>query len=126
SPGLARSPGRAIHTTSPLCSSPSAPIFTNLTTHVTRPSTIKTGRGIIPIWERTPNHVTGPDPGGTQRRRALTEAVVALAPVSGMTAAVCAAVGVSRATVERRRSCLAAPPAIAHPRPTPVRALTAP
>jgi putative transposase len=56
----------------------------------------------------------------------LTEAVVALAPVSGMTAAVCAAVGVSRATVERRRSCLAAPPAIVRPRSTPVRALTAP
>ena len=56
----------------------------------------------------------------------MTEAVVALAPVSGMTAAVCAAVGVSRATVERRRSCLAAPPAIARPRPTPLRALTAP
>ena len=56
----------------------------------------------------------------------MTEAVVALAPVSGMTAAVCAAVGVSRATVERRRSCLAAPPAIVRPRSTPVRALTAP
>jgi putative transposase len=56
----------------------------------------------------------------------LTEAVVALAPVSGMTAAICAAVGVSRATVERRRSCLAAPPVIARPRPKPVRALTAP
>jgi len=45
---------------------------------------------------------------------------------SGMTAAICAAVGVSRATVERRRSCLAATPAIARPRPTPLRALTAP
>jgi putative transposase len=56
----------------------------------------------------------------------LTIAVVALAPVSGMTAAVCAAVGVSRATVERRRSRLAAPPAIARPRPEWARALTAP
>ena len=65
----------------------------------------------------------GPD--GTRWRRALTEAVVALVPVSGMTAAVCAAVGVSRATVERRRSCLAAPSVIARPRPAPVRALTA-
>ena len=56
----------------------------------------------------------------------MTDAVVALAPVSGMTAAICAAVGVSRATVERRRSCLAAPPVIVRPRPTPLRALTAP
>jgi putative transposase len=47
-------------------------------------------------------------------------------PVSGMTAAVCAAVGVSRATVERRRSRLAAPPAIVRPRPASARALTAP
>src|SRR5208283_1395854 len=73
------------------------------------------------------------DPGGTQRRRVLTDAVVALAPVSGMTAAVCAAVGVSRAAVERKRADLAAPPAIApltrvlaRPRPTPARALAAP
>jgi hypothetical protein len=57
---------------------------------------------------------------------ALTEAVVALVPVSGMTAAVCAAVGVSRATVERRRAGLAAPLALARPLPTPARALTAP
>ena len=56
----------------------------------------------------------------------MTDAVVALAPVSGMTAAICAAVGVSRATVERRRSRLAAPPAIARRRPAPGRALTAP
>ena len=56
----------------------------------------------------------------------MTDAVVALAPVSGMTAAICAAVGVSRATVERRRSRLAAPPAIARPRPAPARTLTAP
>jgi transposase InsO family protein len=66
----------------------------------------------------------------------LTDAVVALAPVSGMTAAVCAAVGVSRATMERKRARrrvpLAAPPAIARPRPAPpsfacsvARALTA-
>jgi len=46
-----------------------------------------------------------------------------------MTAAVCAAVGVSRATVERRRARLrvlmAAPSAITRRRPRPVRALTA-
>jgi hypothetical protein len=66
------------------------------------------------------------DPDGAGWRRALTNAVVALTPVSGMTAAVCAAVGVSRATVERRRARLAAPPAIARPRPASARALTAP
>jgi putative transposase len=56
----------------------------------------------------------------------MTEVVVALAPVSGMTAAICAAVGVSRATVERRRSRLAAPLVPCRPRPTPARALTVP
>jgi putative transposase len=43
-----------------------------------------------------------------------------------MIAAVCAAVGVSRATVQRTRAVLAAPPAISHPRPRPARALTEP
>ena len=51
---------------------------------------------------------------------------MALAPVSGMTAAVCAALGVSRATVHRRRAVLAAPPTIPPPRSTPDRALTVP
>ena len=64
-------------------------------------------------------------PAGPQRRRALTDAVVALAPDSGMTAAACAALGVSRASVQRRRARLAAPPAAARPRPRPARALTA-
>jgi putative transposase len=54
----------------------------------------------------------------------LTEAVVALVPASGMTAAVCASLGVSRATVRRKRARLSAPPAIARPRPRPARALT--
>ena len=62
-----------------------------------------------------------------QRRRALSEAVVALAPASGMTAPACAALGVSRATTQRRRAQLAAPPpAVRHPRPKPARALTPP
>ena len=43
-----------------------------------------------------------------------------------MTAAACAALGVSRASVQRRRARLAAPPAIRRPRPRPARALTAP
>ncbi len=51
---------------------------------------------------------------------------MALAPDSGMTAATCAALGVSRASVQRGRTRLAAPPAIRHPRPRPTRALTAP
>jgi transposase InsO family protein len=52
--------------------------------------------------------------------------VVALAPVSGMTAAICAAVGVSRATVERRRSRLATSAVTSRLRPASARALTAP
>jgi hypothetical protein len=43
-----------------------------------------------------------------------------------MTAAACAALGVSRASVQRRRARLAAPPAIVRPRPKPARALTIP
>src|SRR6202521_749514 len=66
------------------------------------------------------------DPDAAGRRRALTEAVLAMPPINGMTAAVCTALGISRATVERRRSRLTAPPAIAHARPRPPRALTKP
>ena len=51
---------------------------------------------------------------------------MALAPARGLNAAVCSALGVSRATVYRRRARLAAPPAIARPRPKPARSLTAP
>ena len=51
---------------------------------------------------------------------------MALSPASGMTKAACAALGVSRASVQRRRARLGAPPAIPCPRPRPVRALTAP
>jgi putative transposase len=54
----------------------------------------------------------------------LTEAVATLPPLNGMTAAVCAALGVSRATVERRRSRLKTPSPVARPRPAPARALT--
>ena len=43
-----------------------------------------------------------------------------------MTAAACIALGVSRASVQRRRARLAAPPALPRPRPRPARALTAP
>ena len=51
---------------------------------------------------------------------------MALAPACGMTKAACAALGVSRASVQRRRARLAAPSAIPRPRPKPARALTAP
>ncbi len=57
------------------------------------------------------------------RRRVVTDAVAALAPLPGMTAAICASLGVSRATVARKHARLSAPPAIARPRPRPVRAL---
>ena len=43
-----------------------------------------------------------------------------------MTAAACAALGVSRASVQRRRARLVVPPALPRPRPRPARALTAP
>jgi putative transposase len=43
-----------------------------------------------------------------------------------MTAAACAALGVSRASVQRRRARLTAAPAIRRPRPRPARALTTP
>ena len=56
----------------------------------------------------------------------MTEAVVALAPASGMTAAACIALGVSRASVQRRRARLIAPAAVARPRQKPARALTVP
>ena len=48
----------------------------------------------------------------------MTEAVVSLTPVAGMTAAICASLGVSRATVQRRRACLTAPPAAGRLRPS--------
>ena len=51
---------------------------------------------------------------------------MALAPASFMTKAACAALGVARASVQRRHARLAAPPAIPRPRPRPARALTAP
>ena len=64
-------------------------------------------------------------PAGAQRQRALTQAVVALAPSSRMTVLACAALGVSRATVQRRRANLAAPAAVLRPRARPARALCA-
>ncbi len=54
----------------------------------------------------------------------MTQAVAAMPPGSGMTAAVCAALGVSRASVQRRRSRLETPPPAARPRPAPARALS--
>jgi putative transposase len=54
----------------------------------------------------------------------LTEAVVALAPASGLTAAACAALGVSRASVHRRRIRLIVPTPIRCVRSRPARAVT--
>jgi len=56
----------------------------------------------------------------------LTEAVVVLSPGKGLIAATCSALGISRATVQRKRFRLSAPPSIARPRPRPLRALTGP
>ncbi len=54
----------------------------------------------------------------------MTDAVAGLAPHSGLMAAACAALGVSRASVQRRRARLAAPPVALRPRPA--RALAGP
>ena len=51
------------------------------------------------------------------------DAVVALAPASGLTAGACTALNVSRASVYRRRADLARPPAVRRPRSSPRRAL---
>jgi transposase InsO family protein len=56
----------------------------------------------------------------------LTEAVAAMPQKAGMTSAICAAAGVSRATVYRKRAQLNAPPVAARPRPRPPRALNDP
>jgi putative transposase len=56
----------------------------------------------------------------------LTDAVVALAPAAGMTAPLCAALGVSRASVQRKRVPPIAPAAVVRPRPRPARALSIP
>ena len=53
------------------------------------------------------------------------DAVLALPPAAGITAAACTALGASRASVHRRRSHLAQPPAEPAPRPSPPRALSA-
>jgi putative transposase len=53
------------------------------------------------------------------------DAVLALPPAAGIMAAACTALGLSRATVQRRRARLTRPPAESAPRPSPPRALTA-
>ena len=68
------------------------------------------------------------DPGASyyedRYRQSLTDAVAGLAPDSGLMAAACAALGVSRASVQRRRTRLAAPAALLRPRSRPARALS--
>ena len=54
------------------------------------------------------------------------EQLVALKPNSGILAAACDALGVSRATVHRRQVAAIRPPAARKPRPTPARALPKP
>lgn len=54
----------------------------------------------------------------------MTNALAALAPASGITKAACAALGLSRASVQRRRAYQTHPPAPPRPRPRPQRALT--
>src|SRR5258707_1129118 len=75
-----------------------------------------------------------PELSGRPRRRTFTakDKLRILADIDrpararGLTAAACAALGVSRASVRRRRARLTAPPAIVRPRPRPTRALSVP
>src|SRR3954453_2830853 len=60
-----------------------------------------------------------------QRRQILMDDVLALPPVAGITAAACTTLGLSRATVHRRRTRLTRPPAEPALRPSPPRALSA-
>jgi putative transposase len=54
----------------------------------------------------------------------MMEAIVALPAMSRLTAATCVALGVSRATVNRRRASLKRPPSVMRPRSKPNRSLT--
>ena len=56
----------------------------------------------------------------------MTAALVDCLPARGMVSAVCGAIGVSRASLQRHRGQRAAPPVIPRPRAKPARALTAP
>src|ERR1035437_5644733 len=60
-----------------------------------------------------------------ERRRVLMDAVAGLAPGSGLIAAACTALGLSRASLHRRQALRRQPPAAVRPRPTPKRALVA-
>jgi transposase InsO family protein len=60
-----------------------------------------------------------------ERRKTLMDAVMPRPPASVTTADACAALGLSRASVYRRRTFLALPPAPPRPRPGPPRALNA-
>ena len=59
-----------------------------------------------------------------QRRRVMMDAVITLAPASGLTAGACAALNVSRASIYRRRAHLAQPLNMRRTRPSPQRALS--
>ena len=65
----------------------------------------------------------GPPSG--ERRRVLMDAVAALAPGSGLIAAACTALGLSRASLHRRQAFRRQPLGAVRPRPTPMRALVA-
>ena len=56
----------------------------------------------------------------------MTNALAALTPASGITKAACAALGISRASVQRRRASQMHPPLPPRPRPRPQRALSIP
>ena len=85
---------------------------------------VKRAEAIIELQEKVAELLGIPlAPNGDEPSR---KRLVALAPDSRITAVACAALGVSRASVQRRRARLTASPAIRRPRPRPARALTAP
>jgi hypothetical protein len=84
---------------------------------------LKHAEAIIAIQKKC--SLVGSAAGDRQRRRIMTDAVVALAPTSGLTASACAALNLSRASVYRQRWHLARPLAVPRPRPKPQRALCA-
>src|SRR5208337_4705117 len=64
-------------------------------------------------------------PPSFERRRVLMDAVAALAPGSGLIAAACTALGLSRASLHRRQAFRRQPLAPVRRRPAPMRALVA-
>lgn len=82
---------------------------------------LERAEAIIEIQKKSCSVAGAPD---RERQGLLMDAVAALAPRSGLIAAACAALGLSRASLHRREDARKKPPVIARTRPKPLRALT--